>query len=73
MYNKKKSRIVLRGLVRMVCGVAIAAAYAVSVLGFVMTHTESGYLAVLDFVASMAALAAAVAGSYAMGNIGNRE
>lgn len=74
MYNRnKKVKTVIKGLVRMVCGLAIASAYGAAVYGFFMTHRESGYLAVLDFMASMAALTVAVAGSYAMGNIGNRE
>lgn len=74
MYNRSmKGKILMKGLVRVVCGVAISAAYGAAVYGFFMTHRESGYLAVLDFMASMAALTVAVAGSYAMGNIGNRE
>ena len=73
MCNKKKTRIVLLGLARMVFGVAIAGAYFLSICGFFITHNESGYMAVLYFLASLAAMAIAVAGSYAMGNIGNRE
>ena len=70
MYSRnKKAKTVIKGLVRMVCGVAIACAYGAAVWGFFMTHREGGYLAVLDFMASTASLAVAVAGSYAMGNI----
>lgn len=70
MYKSMKVKTFMKGLVRVVCGVAIAAAYGAAVYGFFMVHKDSGYLAVLDFLASMASMVAAVCGSYAMGNIG---
>lgn len=64
---KKFARTALKGLARMVGGVANAVVYAASVYGFISTPAESGYGAVLTFMASAVALAVAVGLSFVLG------
>ena len=64
---KRFAKTVLNGLVRMVCGTAIALVYTAAVYGFVSIPKDSGYVAVVDFLASVATLAVAVGCTYAFG------
>lgn len=59
--------IFLKGCVRTVYGVAVAGLVALAVYGFVKVPGEDGYIAVCDFVVSVATLVVAVSGMYAMG------
>ena len=57
----------LKGFVRMVFGAATAGLIAISVYGFVMVTTETGWIAVSDFVASAASMLVALSCTYVMG------
>lgn len=70
---KKFVATALKGLARMAGGVANAAVYGASAYGFASTPKESGYAAVVTFVASVIALAVAVGISFALGFMGNRK
>lgn len=59
--------IFLKGCVRMLYGVAVAGLVALAVYGFVKIPTEDGYIAVCDFVVSVATLVVAVSAMYALG------
>ena len=67
MYKKKNATTMLRGFVRMICGVVIAALYAAAVYGFFEIPGDSGYVAVIDFLATTIALVLAIGGTYALG------
>ena len=64
---KKFATTALKGLARMAGGVVNAAVYCASAFGFASTPAESGYAAVVTFVASVIALAVAVGISFALG------
>ena len=57
----------LKGFVRMVLGAATAGLLAISVYGFVMVTTETGWTAVCDFVAATASMVVGLSCTYAMG------
>ena len=57
----------LRGLVRTIYGALIAGLIGIAIYGFVVIESESGYIAVFDFVAACVALMVAVCNLYVMG------
>lgn len=61
------ARILLNGLVRTIYGSLIAILVGVSIYGFVSIASEDGYIAVFDFIASVATLAVAVFNMYCIG------
>ena len=73
MYRKKNATTMLRGFVRMICGVVIAALYVAAAYGFIEIPNHSGYVAVVDFVASAVSLVLAGIGTYALGFYECRE
>ena len=61
------ARILLNGLVRTIYGSLVAILFGVSIYGFISLASEDGYLAVFDFIASVATLAVALCNIYCMG------
>lgn len=59
--------ILLKGLTRTLYGALIAGLIGISVYGFLSIANEDGYLAVFDFVASVATLLVAVCNMYCIG------
>ena len=57
----------LKGLIRTVCGALNAGLIAFSVYGFVNIRHEGGYAAVFDFIASCAILMIALLNVYLLG------
>jgi hypothetical protein len=67
---KFHTRIVVRGFARMIYGTLVAGLLAVAIYGFAMVGSESGYIAVCDFIASCATLVVALCNMYVMGKKG---
>ena len=65
--NKADAKILKRGLKRVGVALLTAATFAIAVLGLILTATVPGYLAVLMFLVSALALAAAFTLLYAQG------
>lgn len=65
---KAHADIMLRGLARTLYGALIAGLIAFAVYGFVLIKSESGYIAVFDFIAACATLILALANAYALGS-----
>ena len=61
------SKIILRGLAKVLYGAAVAGLIGLSVYGFTAIPSEGGYVAVCDFIAAMATLVVALNGAYAFG------
>lgn len=59
--------ILVKGFVRMAHGAATAGLIALAIYGFAMIPTEGGYIAVCDFIGSIATVCVAFASVYAMG------
>lgn len=59
--------ILLKGLARTLYGALIAGLICIAFYGFVSIANEDGYLAVFDFIASIATLAVAVFNMYCLG------
>lgn len=59
--------ILLNGIARTLYGSLIAVLFGVSFYGFVNLANENGYLAVVDFIASIATFAIAVMNVYCIG------
>ena len=59
--------ILLKGLARTLYGSLIAGLIGVSFYGFVSIGSESGYLAVFDFIASVATIVVALCNMYCLG------
>lgn len=59
---------IFRGFLRMMVGVAVAGVLSLAVYGFVSIPEVGGYVAVLDFLMTAAALIAALFGMFAMGS-----
>ena len=59
--------ILLKGLARTLYGSLIAGLIGVSFYGFVSIANEDGYLAVFDFIASVATIVVAVCNMYCLG------
>lgn len=58
---------VLRGFIRTLYGALIAGLIGISIYGFIAIESESGYIAVFDFIAACATLTVAVSNLYVMG------
>lgn len=56
--------VLLRGLAKVLHGTLVAALIAVAVFGFIVIKSESGYIAVGDFVVSCASLCIAIVNIY---------
>lgn len=61
------ARIAWRGFYRTVYGAAVAGLVAMAVYGFVSVNTETGWVAVCDFIASCATLVVTLLNMYLMG------
>ena len=61
------ANILLKGLARTLYGSLNAVLFGVSFYGFVRLANENGYLAVVDFIASIATFAIAVMNVYCIG------
>ena len=61
------ARIAWRGFYRTVYGAAVAGLAAMAVYGFVSVNTETGWVAVCDFIASSATMMVAIVNIYFMG------
>jgi hypothetical protein len=59
--------VLLKGIARTLYGSLIAVLFGVSFYGFVSIASEDGYLAVFDFIASVATFAVAVCNMYCIG------
>lgn len=59
--------ILLRGFMKVLYGALAAAMVAAAVIGFMAVSGEGGYMAVLDFLAAVAALCAALGSMYLIG------
>ena len=59
--------ILLKGFARTLYGALIAGLIGVSIYGFASIANEDGYMAVFDFVASVATLAVAICNMYCLG------
>ncbi len=65
--TKLHAGILARGLVRTLYGAMVAGLIGVAVYGFIKLGGETGYSAVMDFIASLATLVVALSNAYAMG------
>ena len=59
--------ILINGLARTLYGALIAGLIGVSVYGFVSIRSETGYIAVFDFIAAIATLVVALCNMYCIG------
>ena len=59
--------ILIRGMVRIIYGAAVAGMFAMSAYGFVSISSEDGWAAVFDFIATLAMLVIAFANVYVIG------
>lgn len=64
---KFHSFVVLRGFIRTTFGAITAGMIGLAIYGFIMIESESGYLAVFDFVGSCALVIVAMCNVYLMG------
>ena len=64
---KFHASVLARGFARTLYGALVAGLLAVAVYGFILIKSETGYLAVCDFIASTATLAVAMSNMYVMG------
>lgn len=60
-------KVLVKGFGRVVYGAAVAGLFGFAVYGFTVIPAEGGYVAVCDFIASMATLVIALNGMYACG------
>ena len=60
-------RIMWRGFCRTVYGAAVAGLIAMSIYGLISVTTETGWIAVFDFIAACATMVVALANMYLMG------
>lgn len=67
MAVRRHGKVVLKGLMRAMYGTATAALFALAAYGFAMITTESGWVAVLEFLASTAVAVLGAAAVYAQG------
>lgn len=61
------SRCLLKGFIRMMFGALTSGLFALAIYGFIMITSESGWVAVSEFVAAIATSVVALACMYAMG------
>jgi hypothetical protein len=59
--------ILLRGFIRMTYGTMTAGLFAMAIWGLVMITTETGWTAVMEFIAAICTATVATTGMYAMG------
>lgn len=59
--------VLLRGFLKVLYGAGASALVAAAVIGFTAVSGEGGYMAVLDFLAAVAALCAALGSMYIIG------
>ena len=64
---KFHTKVAWRGFYRTVYGAAVAGLVATAVYGFVSVNTETGWVAVFDFIASSATMMVAIVNIYFMG------
>jgi hypothetical protein len=64
---KFHSFVVLRGFVKTIFGAITAGMLGLAIYGFILIESESGYLAVFDFVGSCALVTVAMCNVYLMG------
>lgn len=64
---KDGAKNLVRGLVRTVCGAAVAGLVSLAVYGFATLSSESGWTAVFNFIASCATLCVALSNMYLLG------
>lgn len=60
-------KILFNGFVRMIHGTAIAGLFAMAAYGLLMIPTEGGYIAVCEFIGSIATISVAVTCMYSLG------
>lgn len=60
-------KILLKGFLRMMYGALTAGLFALAIAGFVMITTESGWVAVSEFIAAICTIAVAAINMYAIG------
>lgn len=60
-------RIMWRGFCRTVYGAAVAGLIAMAIYGFISVTTETGWIAVFDFIAACATMVVALANMYLIG------
>ena len=60
-------RVMWRGFCRTVYGASVAGLIAMAIYGFISVTTETGWIAVFDFIASCATLIVALSNMYLMG------
>ena len=60
-------KVLVKGFGRVVYGAAVSGLLGLAVYGFLMIPEEGGYIAVCDFIGSMATLVVALNGVYAGG------
>ena len=61
------TKILCNGFVRMIHGTAIAGLFGMAGYGLIMIPTEGGYIAVCEFIGSMATICVAVTCMYSLG------
>ena len=66
------TQILLKGIVKMLCGALMTARIAGGISGFFNIPTEGGYAAVSDFLVSTCLVIIAVGGMYLMGGRGKK-
>lgn len=69
----KHAKQMLKGFLRMLHGTATAGLLAFAVYGFVAIPAEGGYIAVADFVVTVATLFLALLNVYVLGNAGTKR
>ena len=65
--------VLLRGFMKVLYGAGASALVAAAVIGFTAVNGEGGYMAVLDFLAAVAALCAALGSMYIIGGSRKRR
>ena len=60
-------KILCKGFVRMMFGAATAGLFALAAYGLMMIPSEGGYMAVCEFIASVATICVAMTSMYALG------
>ena len=64
---KAYSSILIRGMARIIYGAMVAGLFAMSAYGFISISSEDGWVAVCDFIATLAMLVIAFANVYVIG------
>lgn len=66
-YIRGCGKILLKGFIRMMYGALTAGLFAIAIGGFIMITSESGWVAVAEFIAAVCTIAVAVTNMYAIG------